>query len=266
MSYFTNARLQLLMGLQRWFAAKGTQMTVSFSEPVFFRLLRIAQCATKSVILHLQWTEGHDKQEKQNGISTSPTEMDPNKSLVSPSTPSASGRSSIPPPSAMKSRPNVLSRSSTSHMGVSTPRRTSLTVSTSRGRASLPLTPPPSGLHSSSPGTPLSRTGTPASTTFAVRYGQAAILTAPPKLVAIVDTPDVAVGAVDPRKRRVVTATRFSSRLGADRRVSSCYVDTCVFDNTSRIDLHLHAPQGQTPFGRWERWGRRGRRRRYREF
>ena len=171
------------------------------------------------MILHLQWNEGDEKQEKQNSLSTSPTELEPNKSIASPSTPSASGRSSIPPPSALKNRPNVLSRSSTSHM--STPRRTSLTVSTSRGRASLPLTPPPSGLHSSNPGTPLSRTGTPASSQFAVRYGQAAILTAPPKLVAIVDTPDVAVGAVDPRKRRVVTATRFSSRLGADRRVSS---------------------------------------------
>ena len=50
-------------------------------------------------------------------------------------------------------------------------------------------------------------------------FGRATILTAPPKLVAIVETPDVAVGAVDPRKRRVVTATRFSSRAGADRRV-----------------------------------------------
>lgn len=55
---------------------------------------------------------------------------------------------------------------------------------------------------------------------FAIRFGRAAILTAPPKLVAVVETPDVVVGAVDPRKRRVVTATRFSSRTGADRRVS----------------------------------------------
>ena len=54
---------------------------------------------------------------------------------------------------------------------------------------------------------------------FPIRYGRATILTAPPKLVAIVETPDVAVGAVDPKKRRVVTATRFSSRAGADRRV-----------------------------------------------
>ena len=58
---------------------------------------------------------------------------------------------------------------------------------------------------------------------FPIRYGRATILTAPPKLVAIVETPDVAVGAVDPKKRRVVTATRFSSRAGADRRVCSFF-------------------------------------------
>ena len=74
------------------------------------------------------------------------------------------------------------------------------------------------------PTTPISPSpgnSTPALTSggFPIRYGRATILTAPPKLVAIVETPDVAVGAVDPRKRRVVTATRFSSRAGADRRV-----------------------------------------------
>ena len=38
-------------------------------------------------------------------------------------------------------------------------------------------------------------------------------------MVAIVEAPDVAVGAVDPRKRRAVTATRSSLRAGADRKV-----------------------------------------------
>jgi hypothetical protein len=47
-------------------------------------------------------------------------------------------------------------------------------------------------------------------------------LTALPKFVALVETPDVAVRAVDPRKRGLVTATRFSSRAGADRRV--CFI------------------------------------------
>lgn len=54
---------------------------------------------------------------------------------------------------------------------------------------------------------------------FPIHFGRAAILTAPPKLVAIVETPDVAVGAVDPKKRRVITATRFSSRAGANRKI-----------------------------------------------
>ena len=50
------------------------------------------------------------------------------------------------------------------------------------------------------------------------------ILTASPKLVTVVETPDVAVGAVDPKKRRVVTATRFGSRTGADRRVCLFFI------------------------------------------
>ena len=51
---------------------------------------------------------------------------------------------------------------------------------------------------------------------------QQLILISPPKLMAVVEAPDAAVGAVDPRKGRVATATRFSSRAGADRRVSVC--------------------------------------------
>lgn len=65
-------------------------------------------------------------------------------------------------------------------------------------------------------------------------------MTAPPKLVAVVETPDVAVGAVDPRKRRVVTATRFSSRTGADRRVSIQGFFEFVGFSTSRIGLDVN--------------------------
>ena len=84
------------------------------------------------------------------------------------------------------------------------------------------------------PTTPISPSpgnSTPALTSggFPIRYGQATILTAPPKLVAIVETPDVAVGAVDPRKKRVVTATRFSSRTGADRRVCAVFFFWALF-------------------------------------
>ncbi|KAJ8583400.1 hypothetical protein M405DRAFT_884858 [Rhizopogon salebrosus TDB-379] len=120
---------------------------------------------------------------------------------------------------------------------MSTPQRrqSALGVSTSslpKSRLSLgtPITPLSSSLSSASPFSPHPRSGTPGTPLspmigaagadgFAIRFGRAAILTAPPKLVALVETPDVAVGAVDPRKRRVVAAPRFSSRAGADRRV-----------------------------------------------
>jgi hypothetical protein len=58
-------------------------------------------------------------------------------------------------------------------------------------------------------------------------------LTAPPRIVAVIETPDVALGAVDPRKRRVVTATRFSSRTGADRRVGFIFFLRCDRDCSS---------------------------------
>ncbi|KAF7971145.1 hypothetical protein HWV62_21952 [Athelia sp. TMB] len=148
-------------GMLQWFAAKGTQMT----------------CATKSLILHLQWMEDDGK--------------------------------TAPEPSSPVALRSVLARSTSS---ITTPARrpslaASVTGSSSRsnsGRMSL--------------GAPSPRSGTPNVPT-AKRYGRAAILTAPPALVAVVDTPDVAIGAVDPLKRRVVTATRFSTRAGADRRI-----------------------------------------------
>jgi hypothetical protein len=69
-------------------------------------------------------------------------------------------------------------------------------------------------------------------TSFLARYGPAAILTAPPKSVAMIETPDVVIGSVDPLKRRVVTSTRFSSRAGADRRSSS----SMSISSSSEID------------------------------
>lgn len=75
--------------------------------------------------------------------------------------------------------------------------------------------------------------GTPNGSVFSIRFGQAAVLTAPPKLVAAVETPDIAVGAVDPRKRRVVTATRFSSRAGATKTVRHSY----SFESITFADL-----------------------------
>ncbi|KAJ7176598.1 WD40-repeat-containing domain protein, partial [Mycena filopes] len=200
----------------QWFAAKGTQMT----------------CATKSVILHLQWQEGEgepekvaDYQEKENNGE-------------------AMRRSSLlPPPSERRMSASLSSSTSTGPgLAVSTSSRLSssagpgakLSVSTNKGRLSLtstasgsrtPTTPstrtgtPVSSARTRTPASSVSGTGTGSGALLPVRSGRAAILTAPPKVVGVVETPDVAVGAVDPRKRRVVTATRFSSRAGADRRI-----------------------------------------------
>ncbi|PFH49475.1 hypothetical protein AMATHDRAFT_147610 [Amanita thiersii Skay4041] len=160
----------------QWFAAKGTQMT----------------CATKSIIMHLQWQEGDDEKLVPSGAASVSgasvigsakggrfslnTSVGPGRALVSPTLTRASM------PGGMNGR-DLLSSSVSS----------SLAASTNGGGGG------PNG--------------------FQILFGRAAILTAPPKLVAVVETPDVAVGAVDPRKRRVVTATRFSSRAGADRRI-----------------------------------------------
>ncbi|KAF8761399.1 A Receptor for Ubiquitination Targets [Rhizoctonia solani] len=88
------------------------------------------------------------------------------------------------------------------------------TTAHTRPRHSLAVPPRPESrsmpLHSrKSMGALLS----PATTTHRKRPAK------PPVLLSVVDTPDVAVGAVDPKKRRVATSTRFSSRLGADRRI-----------------------------------------------
>ncbi|THG96759.1 hypothetical protein EW026_g5133 [Hermanssonia centrifuga] len=165
----------------QWFAAKGTQMT----------------CATKSVILHLQWTE----EDEPSGGMLSLSPLKENRPLTPSLSTSAAG-------------PRTFTRTNSF---VTPGRRSSLashssisTASVAKGRLSLgPLSP-------SSPLSPLSPSPRPHTPMY---FGRAAVLTAPPKLVGIVETPDVAVGAVDPRKRRVVTATRFSTRVGANRTI-----------------------------------------------
>ncbi|TBU58293.1 hypothetical protein BD310DRAFT_819714 [Dichomitus squalens] len=182
----------------QWFAAKGTQMT----------------CATKSVILHLQWTE-------EDESPTTSAAQDPTRPTT-PLTPGALSPGAAPRLRTISSLSRSTSSISTpqrrgSLMGAKSPLGTPASAS-AKGRLSLNI--------SNGPMTPVSmigspRTGTPVSafgqSPFALRFGRAAVLTAPPKLVAVVETPDVAIGAVDPRKRRVVTATRFSTRAGATR-------------------------------------------------
>lgn len=46
-----------------------------------------------------------------------------------------------------------------------------------------------------------------------------------PIIVDILSTPDAAAGCVDPAKKRIVLASRFSSRAGADRRIYTSTLD-----------------------------------------
>jgi pyrimidine and pyridine-specific 5'-nucleotidase len=233
----------------QWFAAKGSQMT----------------CATKSIIIHLEWQHDDVKlptsppplsrstsQSKPksraslppvrrdslspstaansyfspkprsslgaNDISTSSTALSSRTSLSPGISRSSSNMSSVAGRRLSVATSNLAGGSSTPNRRISLMSSTSSAtpgtpnnISTGAGRTPSRLGGPRTPV---TPGTPIG--GTPG---FSKKFGQAAILTAPPKIVALVETPDVAVGAVDPRKRRVVTATRFSSRAGADRRI-----------------------------------------------
>ncbi|KNZ76284.1 F-box/WD repeat-containing protein 7 [Termitomyces sp. J132] len=188
----------------QWFAAKGTQMT----------------CATKSVIIHLQWQESDGEKDKEKEKGTEPIAAVAHSPISSAALPRARtisslarSTSSLSGPITTPARRVSLAPAPTHHTPLAIKGRLSLNIGASHQSLSSPRTPTGNGQHLS----PSSRAGTPL---FPVRFGRAAILTAPPKIVAVVETPtDVAVGAVDPRKRRVVTATRFSSRAGADRRI-----------------------------------------------
>ncbi|KAI0273050.1 hypothetical protein BGY98DRAFT_999687 [Russula aff. rugulosa BPL654] len=135
----------------QWFAAHGTQMT----------------CATKSIILHLRWTEAEET-------------TSPGGALPEPSDPGLHNSTE------WTGRARTIS-SLTRSGSQKTPSRRSSQI--------FPRTHVPSPR---TPGTPISPGGLGGSPGLAARFG---------------------LGAVDPRKRRVVTATRFSSRAGADRRI-----------------------------------------------
>ena len=139
-----------------------------------------------------------------------PEAKEPSKDLAASQPPSAFGMG----------RPRTNSTLSRSTSSTSMARRTSLAPPTpiTKGRLSLSTSTSRISLAQLSP-SPSSGSG-PNPGSFPFRFGRAAVLTAPPKLVAVINTPDLAVGAVDASKRRVVTATRFSSRIGAARTVS----------------------------------------------
>ncbi|KAJ3748190.1 WD40-repeat-containing domain protein, partial [Lentinula raphanica] len=166
----------------QWFAAKGSQR----------------KCAMNSVILHLQWQEDSNTDVASNTGTQSQTPTRPRNSRNSTSSSSLSGSASR--------RSSLLS---------------SISTSTGPGSGRLSVSENSHTYDGDSlGGSTLYVGGNNGLGVSTARLGQrAAILTAPPKLVALVETPDVAVRAVDPRKKRVVTATRFSSRVGADRRI-----------------------------------------------
>ncbi|EPQ30133.1 uncharacterized protein PFL1_02250 [Pseudozyma flocculosa PF-1] len=80
-------------------------------------------------------------------------------------------------------------------------------------------------------------------------------LSVSPRVISILETPDMATGCVDPSKRRIVCATRFSSRAGADRRL---YTSSLGFDlgktssqllassSGGAVDGEMAEPQGTT--------------------
>lgn len=201
-------------------------------------------CATKSLVMHLQWTESSkeaaDETFEINGVDQKPPSMLGR---------SISGRpvsGSISPVASRLAR-SVSSASAAGSMPLKRPSlNTSTTGSFSRSQNRLSV------ISLNSPTSPSSPSAVSASLmSSTIRYGRAVVLNAPPKLVAMVETPDVAVGAVDPRKRRVVTATRFSSRTGADRRIFiSTHQDkaqtTGRDDNQSDIDSRTSSRSSNT--------------------
>lgn len=184
-----------------------------------------SQCATKSVILHLQWTE-----EELNANTTTTASLSPVKEFR-PLSPSLS--TSSPGPRSFSRAGSLVTPGRRSSLATARPTLGTPSSLGARGRHSLGVVSP------SSPLSPLSPSPAPSP----MRFGRAAVLTAPPKLVGIVETTDVAVGAVDPRKRRVVTATRFSHRLGANRRVCRQVVDIPLVSLTRWVDLYVDAPR-----------------------
>ncbi|KAG8854290.1 hypothetical protein FRB96_007695 [Tulasnella sp. 330] len=154
-------------------------------------------CATKNVIIHLVWPEeaASTTEEDKKGSPTPRASLG-NLGLASPTT--SKSRLSSSTNSPLLSRKSLVG-----------PRAPSLSLSTN----SRPTTSP--------------------TLSISDLRKLTATMARPPKILAVIETPDVAVGAVDPLKRRVTTATRFSSRAGADRRI---FVSTYTEQKKRRSD------------------------------
>ncbi|KAG8818713.1 hypothetical protein FRC17_010736 [Serendipita sp. 399] len=215
----------------QWFAAEGNQMT----------------CATKSIIIHLEWVEEGDGVQSSAGQSAS-TLSSPTTSS-GPMTPATMASPIVRPKNAnpLKSSTGTTGTNGPSQGGgsarrpsingprlslptISTPRTPNLNASLSKPTRGVPATP-------KGPASPAVRRNTTS-------------LTAPPRIVAVIETPDIASGAVDPRKRRVVTATRFSQRTGADRRIFiSTHKDKALSPSLNEDEEEMEElDANQTPF------------------
>jgi pyrimidine and pyridine-specific 5'-nucleotidase len=122
--------------------------------------------------------------------------------------------------------------------------RNSLTPSTSSLALSPAVTTTTKGkeeimMQSSSPG-PSSSPTTPTSSTSGVNPSSRQTRIAPnlgvaPVVVDVLSTPEAAAGCVDPAKKRIVLASRFSSRAGADRRIYTSTLNEGSSSSSNKI-------------------------------
>lgn len=156
------------------------------------------QCATKNLIIHLEWEMGDELIEGPLSTASSTSSGAPTLSTNGPTTPRTRLASTL---SAQKPG---LSPSST---GQTSPR----TRASSTFGAPSPgsLARPAAGLPRSSSfgkglSSPRSATGRRPSTVsdFQGTMKRGPILSRPPKIISVVDTPEVSIGAVDPSKKR----------------------------------------------------------------
>lgn len=184
-------------------------------------------CATKTVILHLTWPETpiesvlHDS--PASSTLASPTVA---ASSLSPSAGPVSRQRSVSGHSLLmeknKKRPSLsLSSSSSSFSpGMSTPVKANSPLAGEYATPSPAASRRTSMLNSSTMSARPSLSPRVSSAASELSSAAARYAKELPVLDAVLETPEVSCGAVDPSKRRVLTSTRFSTRSGADRRVS----------------------------------------------
>ncbi|CDR87317.1 related to pyrimidine 5-nucleotidase [Sporisorium scitamineum] len=155
-----------------------------------------------------------------SGSNTTPTRagrasLGATSTLSTPSRPSprtATRRVDGPAPWPLASADLETGRTS----GTSTPRR--ISTSTSTPSLSFPSTPATDvEMESVAPDAAAAADAGPSAQSVATRI--APDLSTAPQVVSVLETPDLAVGCVDPTKRRIVASTRFSSRAGAERKL-----------------------------------------------